>query len=296
MPQIPARINAFLGGAIKILRERFGGRVTYASLPFEGVDWTAFDIVATDAGYRSVEVADRFRESIRAFVAQGKPVAITEFGCTTHRGAAAKGGRGDQIIEWGENGRPIRLNGDYIRDEGEQARYLHELLDIFNAEGVDSAFVSTFARFNLPHRGDPREDLDMASYGVVKVLEARLGDTYPEMAWEPKAAFTALADYYRGTNPNQGWADVRCLSAAWSRGGTRQPPDLPPPDSPRRRPELRPADPSRLRRRHGASPAEAEREEDGRRRRQPPLAGPPRAGRARTGRRRRARRRRGPSG
>jgi hypothetical protein len=204
MPQIPARINAFLGGAIKILRERFGGRVTYASLPFEGVDWTAFDIVATDAGYRSVEVADRFRESIRAFVAQGKPVAITEFGCTTHRGAAAKGGRGDQIIEWGENGRPIRLNGDYIRDEGEQARYLHELLDIFNAEGVDSAFVSTFARFNLPHRGDPREDLDMASYGVVKVLEARLGDTYPEMAWEPKAAFTALADYYRGTNPNPG--------------------------------------------------------------------------------------------
>ena len=38
----------------------------------------------------------------------------------------------------------------------------------------------------------------MASYGVVKVLEDRLGETYPDMAWEPKAAFTALADYYRG--------------------------------------------------------------------------------------------------
>jgi len=33
---------------------------------------------------------------------------------------------------------------------------------------------------------------------VVKVLEDRLGHTYPDMAWEPKAAFTALADYYRG--------------------------------------------------------------------------------------------------
>jgi hypothetical protein len=65
-------------------------------------------------------------------------------------------------------------------------------------EGVDSAFVYTFAFYSLPHRSDQREDLDMASYGVVKVLEGRLGYTYPDMAWEPKAAFTALADYYRG--------------------------------------------------------------------------------------------------
>jgi hypothetical protein len=32
---------------------------------------------------------------------------------------------------------------------------------------------------------------------VVKVLEDRRGDTYPDMAWEPKAAFVALAGYYR---------------------------------------------------------------------------------------------------
>jgi hypothetical protein len=38
---------------------------------------------------------------------------------------------------------------------------------------------------------------DLASYGVVKVLEGRMGDTYPDLAWEPKAAFTALADHYR---------------------------------------------------------------------------------------------------
>jgi hypothetical protein len=29
------------------------------------------------------------------------------------------------------------------------------------------------------------------------VLEGRLGETYPDLAWEPKAAFAALADYYR---------------------------------------------------------------------------------------------------
>ena len=38
-------------------------------------------------------------------------------------------------------------------------------------------------------------NFDMASYGVVKVLEGRHGHPYPDMAWEPKAAFAALADY-----------------------------------------------------------------------------------------------------
>jgi hypothetical protein len=199
---VPARINVFLASAVALVRARFGGKISYASLPFEGVNWTPFDIIASDAGYRSREGADRYRADIRAFVARGtalgKPVAITEFGCTTYRGAADKGGRGDLIVEWDGDGRQVRLNGDYIRDEEEQANYLRELLDVFTAEGVDAAFVNTFARYDLPHRGDPREDLDLASYGIVKVLEGRHGDTYPDMPWEPKAAFTALADYYRG--------------------------------------------------------------------------------------------------
>jgi hypothetical protein len=201
LPQVPARINRFLEDAAAIVRERFGGKISYASLPFEGVDWTPFDFISTDAGYRSIEVADRYREGIRALVAQGitlgKPAAITEFGCTTHRGAANLGGRGDTIVEWGDDGKPARLKGEYIRDEDEQATYLRELLDIFEVEGVDTAFVNTFARYDLPYRSDLRDDLDMASFGIVKVLEDHLGRVYPDMPWEPKAAFTALADYYR---------------------------------------------------------------------------------------------------
>jgi hypothetical protein len=196
LAEVPARINDFLGKAVAVVRERFGGKVSYASIPFEGVDWMPFDFVSVDA-YRTIEIADRYRDDIRALVAQGKPVAITEFGCTTHRGAADKGARGGMIVEW-DGATPIRLDGDYTRDEAEQATYLRELLDIFDAEGVDTAFAYTFASYHLPHRSDPREDLDMAAYGVVKVLEDRLGGTYPDMAWEPKAAFTTLAAYYRG--------------------------------------------------------------------------------------------------
>ena len=195
---IPARVNDFPDKAVAVVRERFSGRITYAAMPFEGVDWTRFDIISLDI-YRSAEVADQFAAGIRSLVAQGKPVAITEFGCTTYKGAADRGARGGEIIEWDKDTiKPLLLNGDYIRDEAEQATYLRELLEIFTAEGVDSAFVFTFALYQLPHRADPREDLDLASYGIVKVYEARFGDAYPDMAWEPKVAFTALANFYRG--------------------------------------------------------------------------------------------------
>jgi hypothetical protein len=91
--EVRARVNTFLRRAVAVVRARFGGPVSYASLPLEGVDWAPFDIIATDAGYRSAATAAHFRESVHAFVAQGralgKPVAVTEFGCMTHRGAAA---------------------------------------------------------------------------------------------------------------------------------------------------------------------------------------------------------------
>lgn len=109
LPAVPTRVNEFLGKAAAGVRERFGGKIGYASLPFEGVDWAPFDVVATDGGYRSAETADHFRDGIRALVAQGlaldKPVAVTEFGCTTYRGAADLGARGESIVEWEQIGR-----------------------------------------------------------------------------------------------------------------------------------------------------------------------------------------------
>lgn len=202
---VRGRINDFLRQAVGVVRARFGGKVSYASLPLEGVDWAAFDIIATDAAYRTKANASQFRDNIRAFVAQGraqgKAVAVTEFGCTPHRGAADAAG-GDptfSTIIWGDNARPVRLNAEYVRDEDEQARYLLEVLEVFDSEGVDYAFVNTFARYDLPHHNDPRQDFDMASFGVVKVLDGRgsaHGGRYPDMSWEPKAAFDALAGRY----------------------------------------------------------------------------------------------------
>lgn len=186
--KVPALVNAFLREALDVVRARFGGKVTYASIPFEGVDWAPFDIVSVDA-YRTVEVVEQYRDAIRALVAQGKPVAITEFGSATYKGAADRGGRGGLIVEW-DGAVPARLDGAYVRDETEQATYLRELLEVFATEGVDAAFAFTFASFNLPHRDHPHEDLDMAGYGVVKVLD--------DGTRQPKEAFATLAACYSG--------------------------------------------------------------------------------------------------
>jgi hypothetical protein len=201
VPEVTVRVNEFLARAVALVRERFGGKVTYAAIQqLERVDWTPFDFLSVDL-YRSIEVADRFAEGVRALVAQGKPVAITEFGAATYRGAGDRGARGLEIVEYDKDtGAPVRLNGEYVRDEEGQARYLRELLEVFEAEGVDSTFVFAFALHGYLHRpdGDPRDDLDLASYGIVKVLRDGHGEAYPDMAWEPKAAFAAVADRYRG--------------------------------------------------------------------------------------------------
>jgi hypothetical protein len=175
-------VNAFLARAVTTVRKHFQGRITYAAVPFERVDWAPFDVLSVDL-YRSAAIADQFAGALRHLVAQGKPVAITEFGCASYRGAADRGAEGLDIVEYDVNRAPVRLKGDYERDEPGQAQYLRENLAEFEAAGVDSAFVFTFALFD--HTGD----LDLASYGIVRAFD--------DGHWEPKAAFTAVADAYR---------------------------------------------------------------------------------------------------
>jgi hypothetical protein len=198
------RINTFLAKAVDVVRARFGGSVSYASLPLEGVDWTSFDIIATDAAYRSAVTAPNFRESVRTFVEQGralgKPVAATEFGCATYTGAGMVASYIDQAVVWDDAARPVGLKGDLVRDESEQAEYVRELFDVFDSEGLDAAFVYTFARYDLPYSDDPAADFDRASAGIVKVLGDGEGDDrrhrrYADMPWEPKAAFDVVAEW-----------------------------------------------------------------------------------------------------
>lgn len=217
-----APLNAFLGEANDRVRQVFAGSVTYASVPLETVDWSRFDFVSVDL-YRDARIRDRFGDILGRYFTHGRPVAITEFGCCTYRGAADAGGRGFEIIDYSasdRDGTPPRLNGQYVRDEPEQARELTELLTIFGQAGADATFVMTFAAPLNPYSTDPMYDLDMASYSLVKSYGGRLGSlgaayprapwdrdllgtTYRDMPWQPKESFAAVASYYgaQGTRP-----------------------------------------------------------------------------------------------
>ena len=181
----PAQVTAFLAETVKAVRERFGGQVTYASGLWEDIDWTPFDIVSVDA-YRDKENAATFRDQLVERTKIGKPVAVTEFGSCTYTGAGERGGMGWAIVD--DKADPPQLNGEYVRDEQEQVRYLQELLPIFEEIGVDTPFWFTFATYGAPYNPDPRYDLDMAAYGVVRVTDEGL---------LPKAVFAALAEAYR---------------------------------------------------------------------------------------------------
>ncbi|MGW0792316.1 hypothetical protein ACWD04_29845 [Streptomyces sp. NPDC002911] len=195
---IPDRVNAFLREIVAAVRPVFGGPVTYASNPLDGVDWEPFDIIGLDA-FRGLRNAATYRDDLRKEFAHGKPVAILEVGCCTFQGAGDYGGAGWYVAMEADG---LTLKSDLVRDESEQVRYIDDLMPIFDEEGVDSVFWFSFIDCRAPHRTDGAPDLDMASYGIVKLLEKDHGipsssRAYPDMPWEPKRAFYALAGRYQ---------------------------------------------------------------------------------------------------
>ena len=187
---LPGKLNGFLAATAEAARARFAGLLTYASGMWEPVDWGPFDIAATDA-YRDAGNTGTFGSELRRHRSHGKPLVVTEFGCCGYAGAGDRGGQGWTIID--DSTDPPGLDGDYVRDELEQVRYLEELSAIFAEEGVDLAFWFTFAGYRLVHDRDPRRDLDMASYGLVRMLPGGPGTGHDGLGWEPKPAFAALA-------------------------------------------------------------------------------------------------------
>lgn len=199
-------LNAFLARASQEVRQVFHGKVTYASLIWEAVDWSLFDLIGVDH-YRITRIKDRYIEMLKPLFAFGKPVIITEFGYCTYQGAEDVGGRGWDIVDnrtlflhqmplLGRFVRP-RLKGNHVRDEGLQARELIDQLGALDNADVDGAFIMTFISPLSTYDDNPRYDLDMASYSLVKSYsKGRYGKTYPDMPWEPKESFRAVADYY----------------------------------------------------------------------------------------------------
>jgi hypothetical protein len=200
------KLDAFLAALVPRLRAVFEGPLTYGSLVFEPVDWGPFDYVGVDH-YREARTKDRYIEMLEPFLSTGKPVIVTEFGMRTYRGAESSGALGFGVTDttrlWLHT-RPVigrfirtRLKGTFERDEAMQARELAETLDELERSGVAGALVSTFVTPEAHTDDNPRYDLDMDSMSLVKSLpHGHHGTTYPDMPWEPKEAFAAVARHF----------------------------------------------------------------------------------------------------
>jgi hypothetical protein len=186
------RLSAFVADAAKVGRCAFGGRLSYGAAEDDVVDWRLFDVVSIDY-YSSFPRRSQHLRALRRYTRWGKPVAIAEFGTCTYQGAAQRGGLAWDVLD--DSGQ--RLKGHLVRSERDQARYIVDLLRIFETMGLDSATVYQFVTPDAPHRREPRCDLDMASYGIVKPIWATRARPTPRWHWEPKEAFRALAHAYR---------------------------------------------------------------------------------------------------
>lgn len=201
------RLNDFLARAVQSVRAIFHGPVTYAALmQLEHVDWGPFDIIGVDH-YRDARIKDRYVDMLGPLLTQGKPVVVTEFGMRTYRGAESEGGElGFGVADIKRvylHQLPVighlfreRLKGVYVRDEPMQARELAETLAMLDTAGVDGAFVNEFVSATFPVGDNPRYDLDMNAFGLVKTYRHGHGKTYPDMTWEPKQSFAAVAACY----------------------------------------------------------------------------------------------------
>jgi hypothetical protein len=187
-------LNRFLADALAAVRPVFGGTVTYSSGPWEDVDWSGIDVLGIDL-YRDADNAATYAEDVRRLHRHGKPVVVTEFGCCSYRGAEDRGGMGFDVVDW-EADPPVIAEGT-VRDEHVQARYLEELLDVFEAEGVHGAFVYDFIEPDNPRSPDPRYDYDMAGFAITTCYPSGSERAYDRTGhFDRKVAFDALARRY----------------------------------------------------------------------------------------------------
>ncbi|SOE06945.1 abortive phage infection protein [Streptomyces sp. Ag109_G2-15] len=188
------RLDRFTAKAAAVGRSVFHGRLSYAAAQDDVVDWRLFDIVGIDYYSYFPRRADYVRE-LRRYLRWGKPLAITEFGTCAYVGAPETRGMGWNIVDHDKD--PEEIKGDPVRSERTQAAYLMRLLDVFSSLDLYAAMAFEFVTLDAPHRpGDPRHDLDLASYAITRTVEDRPYDPASPRHWEPKEAFHALARRY----------------------------------------------------------------------------------------------------
>ena len=197
-------LNDFLSKAATEVRKVFSGPVMYRSLVWEQVDWSNFDIIGVDH-YWAEKIKNQYVDMVKPLFTHDKPVINTGFGFKTTiapvTGMLSSLGNEPSVVlhQLPVIGRFIRPKLKVIneRDEALQAKRLIDNLKLLDQAGFSGAFMDQFIFPLKPYSDTPKYDLDRATSSLVKYYEnGRHGTTYPDMTWEPKEVFKAVADYY----------------------------------------------------------------------------------------------------
>jgi len=199
-------LNDFLARTNKAVRAVFDGPIMYRSLVWEQVDWSPFDIIGIDH-YWAERIKDKYIDMVKPLFAHSKPVINTGFGFNTTtapaNGLASTLGNVDGLSLFLHQqpgiGRFVRPKLKVIdeRSEALQAKRLIDNLKLVDTAGFNGAFIDMFIFPLRPYSDTAKYDLDRESSSLVKYFEGgRHGTTYPDMTWEPKEAFRAVARYY----------------------------------------------------------------------------------------------------
>lgn len=166
--QYKERVRQFAKSLVSQAREKFYGKMTYASLPDEDIDWSDFDIVGVNL-YEDASNKASYAKELERYKSHGKPVAITEFGTAPYKGAGYLGGAAHLAIDW-QRGHLKRGLGfiPVIRDEKAQADYLEKLIKMYEKHEIDAHFIFEYINWNTPHTpDDPKRNLSTGSFGLV---------------------------------------------------------------------------------------------------------------------------------
>lgn len=169
----------------KTVKKYFSGPVTIASGPWEQIDWEGFDYVGVNL-YLNRWNKGRYKEEIREYKKIAKPLAITEFGSCTFKGASDYGGGGWRYAS----------THDVEYDEEEQSATIEKCVKDFREEGVFGYFLHCFVEPKpvegeiLEYKGIKFKNSAEGSFGVMNYLGKR-------EPLRPKKAFDTFAELNR---------------------------------------------------------------------------------------------------
>jgi hypothetical protein len=197
-------LNDFLNKVVVEVRKVFAGQIMYRSLVWEKVDWSIFDIIGVDH-YWAEQIKDQYIDLVLPLFTYGKPVINTGFGFNTTTapvtGMLATLGNEPSIVlhQVPGIGRFIKPKLKVIHERNEvlQAKRLTGNLELLTEAGFSGTFIDQFIFPLKPFSDNPKYDVDRSSCSLVKFFEGgKHGTTYPDMTWEPKEAFNAVAKFY----------------------------------------------------------------------------------------------------